>query len=599
MSDQPTTPDDQKPSREAPEPLPKHQQMTFGQHLFVWTMVLVVGVLFGIGSNFTDMMGPTHSVSGVDQTELLVRQRVARKLQDALNPRRIPAWYGGGEMFELQSSEQYAEQILLARQARKEGLMPDGKALDAIVSEFLNRDDRAANRRYADILNDLGGDRRVTEMDLRLYLAERQAVEMLHQTHVTTPAVPLAVAGPLTAMRDQIEVDEVVIDARPVLPEVKRDDPEIQTTYDRLRNERFRRAAARIIDVVVADQQKISDAVVIAEADLAKYYEEHKEQYRKPEPPKPEAGKDEKKDDKKDEKKEAPKPEYKALAEVSGEIRDILRRERSEAKIKELFDGFEKGLTDDTVETLDLAALKERAAKAGLLVKEALVIEEPDKGGAYQIPDVGEVEVSQVNLFNQELNFVSNVIQAKNGGARAVLRIAGKRDAGFRELSDPAVAKEVTAAVAGKRAYKDFLKAMEDLRANAEKLGPGGLRKALAGEAALKWDAAKKVATSTKRIIGQQGLVEYRAPAADLGGPAGDARLLVSLIMPNRPVILADEPASEGVPQIRLVQAVALKEEKPPADGERNRQADQYRALLDRYRGTLYQMELSNRIARN
>lgn len=609
MSDQPTQPDDQQPSKDAPAALPKHQTMTFSQHLFIWAMVLVVGVLFGLGYNVRDLMGGSHTISGIDQTEIFVRQRVARKLQMALATRRNPyiddsvfSWMPLSQQFELgvyecERSETYASLILLGRQARKEGLMPDGRALDGIVSDFLNREDQGSGRRYADILNDLGGDKRVTESELRTFIAERYAVNMLNQTHATTPAVPQAMSDVVGAMRDQIEVDEVVIDAKPLLPEVKPNDPEIQATYDKLRNERFRRAPARIIDAVVADQLKIADAVVITDADIATYYEANKAQYLKPEvkdEKKPEA-----KDGKKDEKKEAPKPEYKTVAEVSGDIRAILRRERSEAKIKSLFEAFEKGLTDDNVETLDAAALKDRATKAGLLVKEGLVVEEPGKGGSYQLPEVGELEVSQVNLFNQEMNFVSSVVQARNGGARSVLRIAGKRDAGYRDLADAAVLKEVTAVVAGNRVYKDFLKAMEELRANAEKLGPGGLRKAVAAEAAVKWDATRKITTTTTRITGQQGLVEYRSPPAEAGGVPGDARLLVSLILPNRPVILAAEPAGDGVPQVRLIQAVALKPEAAVAEADRGRQAESYRHRLEGYRSSLFQMDLNNRITRN
>lgn len=594
MSDQPTKPDDQKPSREPAESLPKQQTMTFGQHLFIWTMVLVVGVLFGVGSNFQDMMGGrSASISGIDQTEIRTRQRIARRLQDALNPRRIPAYYGGA-MFELQSEEQYAEQILLARQAKKDGLMPNGKALEGILRDFLNREDRDSGRRYADILSDLGGDKRITELDLSLYVAERQAVEMLSETHVAPPAVPLDMCEVMNARRDQIEYDEVVIDAGSLLPEVKAGDPEIQTTYDRLRNERFRRAATRTVDAVIADQQKISDALVITDDDLAKYYESHKEQYRKPDAPKPVAAADDKKDEKKDDKAEAPKPEYQPLADVSVEIRSILRRDRSEAKIQELFEAFNSTLADDNIETLELAALKERATKAGLLVKEGIVVEEPGKDGTYQIAEVGEIEVSMVNLFNQEIGFVSSAIKAKSGGARTVLRIAGKRDAGFRELTDAAVLKEVTAVVAGNRAYKEFLKAMEELRATAEKLGPGGLRQAVAAEAALKWDAAKKIGTATKPV-----LTELKSPPAEVGGVSADSRLLASLMLPSRPVAITVESAKNGVPQVRLIQAVAFKAEAAVAATERSRYAEAYRNGLAGYRNSLFQMDLNNRITRN
>jgi hypothetical protein len=573
MSDQPQQPE---VTNAADPHLPKHQKMTVGQHLFVWTMVVVVGVLFGMGSNVNMLGHSSATISGIDQNEIFARQRIARKLQDALNPNQMPAYYGG-EMFVQQHQEGYAENILLARQAEAEGLKPAGATLDGIVSDFLAK--KLGERTYGDALADLGGDRKVTEVELRRFLAEREAVDLLRATHVITPAVPLATVDAIAALRDQVEIDEVVIDAKPVLPEIKPDDTEVQSTYDRLRGERFRRPAARIVTIATTDLAKLSDAVTITDADLASYYDAHKDEFAKP----VEKDKD---------GKELPKT-FKALTEVAGDIRTRLRRERAEAKSKELVEGFDKSLADQGVETLELAAFKAAAQKAGLTVNDNVTIDEPEKGADLAVTGVGQLDENQLHLFAQDVNFVSTAVQAKDGGAWAVIHLDAKRDAGYRELSDPAVSREVIAVVAGKRAYAGFIKAMETLRADAEKLGPGGLRKAVAAEAALKWDVATKVTTVTKPVLD-----ELRAPAADFGGIPGEARVLASLLVAARPVALDAEEAVAGVPRVRLVQAVKLKAGEAVPEANRARMAEGYRKGLERYRETLYQADLANRISR-
>ena len=606
MTDLPTNPDDSKARGETPVPLPKHQQMSLNQHIFVWSMVLIVGVLFGMGSTVNLLGGPSYSVSGIDQPTLLARSHVARKLQNAINPSRraVSPYYnnGGGEMFELQRQEDYAENILLARQADKEGLMPNGKALQAILEDFLNTTMPDRSTRYAEVLNNLGGDRKVTEIELRQYLAERHAVKMLQETHVAPPVVPLATADIIACVGDQIELDEVVINAGPLLPEVKADDPEMVTTYEKMRAKAFRRPAARIVTFALADQDKLGDTLTITDSEIAAYYDAHKEMYKKADAPKPEVKEGDKKDDKKDEVKEPPKPEYKLLADVSGEIRAIVKRERVEAKAKELMEIFDRSLAEASVETMDLETFKKQAIKAGLTLKEGLVIAEPEQGAFLKAVGVGEMDENQIHLFTQEINFISTVIATKNNGPRVVLHVDGKREAGYREMSDPEVLKQVTSTVAGNRSYKDFIKAMEALRADAEKLGPGGLRKILATEAALKWDNAKQTDPDSKNKKGEPVtkslLDDFRAPASELNGTVGDARLYASLLTPARPVAMAAEENDQGIPQVRLIQAISLKPAAAMPEANRSRQAEIFRRQLEQYRSILYQKDLNDRISR-
>jgi hypothetical protein len=141
MSDKTNKPTD-KDEKKSDFVIPKSQQLSATQHVMIWSLVLVVGVLFGMGST-VPMLGETGSrdVGSVSEVEILMRQHVARRLQDILNPTRDQR----GEYFEPMDNrnqglhQMWADRIKLARFAEKQGLMPSGAALDDIVKEFLNR----------------------------------------------------------------------------------------------------------------------------------------------------------------------------------------------------------------------------------------------------------------------------------------------------------------------------------------------------------------------------------------------------------------------------------------------------------------------------
>ena len=624
MADQTTPPakpeaadkkDDKAPDGFA---LPKNQQLTTGQQVFIWGLVLFVGVLFGAGPITDTLLGNTDRVAyvgNISQHDIMARQGVARRLQDVLNPNRDPA----GDQFEIadrfgrqnNTLEAWAERIKLARYAESQGLLPRGEALKDMVKEFLNRPlPGNPAKRYADALQEVqGGEKGVTVEQVGRHLAEERARDLLTMARIVAPVVPVAMGdavstlGPpftsredyfLGAKGDQVVLDEVVLSAKHLLPEVKDDDAGVQAVYDRLRNVRFNRPAALETTIVYADVAALAAKTAVADSDIEAYYNAHKDDYRKPvDPPKPE---EKKADEKAEEKKpEEPKVEFKALAEVSAQIKDKLARERAELQAKELVRQFDATIeASDLLHHKDNAAFKDAAAKAGLTVREKVFIEEPKAGGTLDAGEFGMLSESQLHLFNQELHFITSAVQSTGDKASwIVLRIDGRRDAGFRDLGDPAVKAEVKAVLAGERAYKDLLAKAEEIRAAAEKAGPGGLKKWAESDAAKPWEA--KAVSKTESVVDLRGgLTEVRPPATEPGGLSNaDGRPLIALAMPEHPVALGDAPAQGDVPAVRLVQTTDYKPADPAAGAKCVERANAYRSMLQNYRFALFQRELA------
>ena len=109
----------------------KAKPITFGQQIFIWAMILLVGVIFGVGSSWTFLQQPQRSIEGVSENDLLVRKSAADRLQ------RILA--ASNERFALGSMEAYAQTLRLSRVAAAEGLLPEGTDLDRVTDEFLAR----------------------------------------------------------------------------------------------------------------------------------------------------------------------------------------------------------------------------------------------------------------------------------------------------------------------------------------------------------------------------------------------------------------------------------------------------------------------------
>jgi hypothetical protein len=608
MSEQPAHPPSVPNEDKAAQPstpaakiaLPKTQVHTATQHIFIWTMVLVVGVLFGMGGTMGALKNQNRVYDGkIDESEILLRMGTARKLQDMINPSRRSRLADGADMFEkrdgqLSANEQWAREIQEARVAESQGLLPGGAALEAIKSEFLNHPlEEGSSKHFADALREhSGGDKDLTSEELGRFLAERAAVELLIARNVVAPALPPALADIVASyIGDKVEVDELVLDAKHLLAKVADDDGEIQSTYDSLRSARFGRPRAVIVSIAYADTKALAEKVVVSPAEIEKYYGAHKEQYRLPAKPAAPATPAKPAEPGKPAPAPAPPapsaPEYRPLAEVSAEITAALKKEQAEEKAHQLVLAFNDAATD-LENQKDNAGFKAAAAKGGLLVKEKVLIEDPGSSGSLKVPDFGELSESQLRLFGQEVNYLFSPIQSTGANPSWVLlRLDDKREAGFRELKEPGVRSEVIAALAGKRAYKDLLKEAEMARAAAEKLGPGGLKKYASSDAAKPWAAT---------IVShpQPATTELRGPPPEIGGvPTGEARMIASLALVTAPVMLASTAsegsvASEDVPQVRLVQVTGYTPAPALGGEDRVRDLGMLHSVIEGYRRNLY-----------
>src|SRR5690606_31922781 len=67
------------------------RQTSLGDHLFIWTMVILVGVIFGIGPSFGLIFASRGSLSSYDVDPIQVerRQRTAETLQAVLDPQQF------------------------------------------------------------------------------------------------------------------------------------------------------------------------------------------------------------------------------------------------------------------------------------------------------------------------------------------------------------------------------------------------------------------------------------------------------------------------------------------------------------------------------
>ena len=624
MSDQPAHPpsppqgnSEAKPSAPGPKiALPKQQTPSISQHIFIWALVVIVGVLFGMGGTVNFLKSPVRSFGKIEESEILLRSNTAHKLQDMINPMRFSRTQDGSDMFEKRDSqqtgmtafEQWAREIQEARVAEAQGLLPAGAALQAIKEAFLKHPlPDGSGKTYADAMREhSGGDKEVSGEELDRFLAERTAVELLFARNIIAPALPLPLADDVASYRgDKVQADELVLTAKHLLPKIADNDAEIQSTYDKLRNTRFGRPRVAIVSVAYADAKALADKATVSEAEVETYYNAHKEQYKKPakpaEPPKPaEAAKPAKPGDAA--KPAAPpakvEPEYKTVAEVAEEIRTALKKKAAETKAHELIQAFNDAAND--LENLkDNVAFKAAAAKAGLLVKEGVAIEEPISGNQLKVPGFGELNESQLRLFAQDLNYIFSPIQSTGETPTWVLlRLDDKHEAGFRDLKEPAVRSEVIAALAGQRAYKDLLKEAEIARAAAEKLGPGGLKAYAKSPAAKAWGA-------TVTSAPQAATTELRAPPAEIDSQiSGTPTMIASLAVTAAPVMLAQAgsdsaPGAEDVPKVRLVQVTGYTPAPAPSAEDRTQDLEVLHNVVEGYRRTLYYTnELRNQMGR-
>lgn len=559
---------------------PPAKPITFGQQIFIWAMILLVGVIFGVGSSWTFLQQVPRSVDGVSENDILVRKDVAERLQRILAASR--------EQFAQNNYDNYARMIRISRVAAAEGLLPEGADLDRVTNDFLAKTvpgaNGAAGRTYLDLLLEHQGAKdEVTRLELRRLLAERTAIEALFARNVGSPAIPTSVSAAIDTIRaTRLTAAEVTLDAKHLLTEVKGDDAEVQSTYDKLRGTRFTRHAQVTATVAAADLKALAAKAVIGDTEIAAYYEQHKETYRKPAAaPVPPAVVDPK-----------AAPEYKPLAEVAAEIKATLARTAAEQAAQAAIQAFNGVVDEKSLEQADAKAFAAAATAAGLVVTDAMVIDEP-ADGQVDLGPFGKIK-DPAGLFSKDPGFITNPLQsAANDAGRTwfVLRLTQRTPAGFRTLDE--VRAEVQGIVAGNRAYAALLTEAEKLRQAAEAAGPGGLAKVMADPANAAW--AAKVDSQPLRP-----LVELHAPATEPGGAPGDARLGASLALPSRPVALAEvEGKDQATPQVRLIQVTEVKRDELPANpGAGADAANMYRDALNRYQQQQFDRTLREKLGK-
>jgi hypothetical protein len=544
--------------------------LTFGQQLFIWSMVIIVGIVFGVGASFPLVLAPTPTIAGVAEGEVLQRSQTAERIERIINPT------GGWQPVIAQPRwmenplEAYAQDLRLARVAEARGLMPRGAALDLVEREFLATPlPGSPGRTYHDALKEhVGGLDQVKREDMRRILAERAARDALYLRSAIAPAVPRAIAGEMVGLRgDRATVAEVVLSGARFIPEVKPDDPEIPTTFERLRATRFTRPAGATVLLAWADRDALAKDLAISDADAKSWYDGHRDQF----PGEP------------DPKDPAKAPEPKPFEAVKAEVVAKVRAERGSALARERIEVLNEAIEKEALDgDKDPARFRAAAEKAGLAVEELQL--EDRTPGTVDLGRIGTVK-DVMRLYGKEhdTGFVTQPL-ITNAGHWIVLRLGARRDPGFQELD--AVRNQVAAHLAGRRAWKALLESAGTLRGELEQRGSGGLAAWAAGDEAKPWSAQ----LSTRQIALATRLP---TPPAEADGAAGDPVFLAALALPGRPIALvAAEPAWEGdVPRVRLVQVGDLS--TAPREGlAEGALADSYRNALRRFGLVIFDREL-------
>jgi len=638
----------------APGGLLPSKEMTFSQRLFIWTMVILVGVVFGgVGSTFGSMSLTGRTIDGVDALEIERVERLAARLQEAINP----AQQRGSESFVLQAYEgqrksPYVAWLRQAHLAFSEGYKPTAPVTEQLVKDFLARtvvaseqDADQGKRTYFDVLVERRAKDRVSPDDLGWYLAMRHAIRAMHTRRLAVPVVPTAVAddvrglGDVTYMRfgnyqfprempgDQVQLDQVTLSAQVVAADGVLDEAELQAAYDRLRTkERFLESKRAVVAVAYLDIKAALDKAKPTAEQVQKHYEANKKDYKKPAAPKPDDKKPDaaKPEDKKTETK--PDDDYTPLAEVRGEIEKTLAAKTKVeliATARKNVAQFAQRLSDDGFDEKDQAAFVAAAERDGLSIKENVVVVVPGADGI-ELPGMGKIEGGdgRARLFASESKpgFITAALRTQgDDGTALVMRLAEVRPAQVRALSDPAVRKEVSTYLAGRKAWDKLLVEAKTLRDEAAKLGAGGLRKRFEDAALRKrWtiaevkDAAapvtdpppakdKKDAKDEKDTLVTEttvaALTEFAAPPESLDQPAvGDRQTVAALAVPTWPVLLVEGDSTGDVPTVRLVQATRYVVPGAAAADRRDDLAQRYRTYWFNYQARLLGREIDDRL---
>jgi hypothetical protein len=548
---------------------PVAKPLTLSQQIFIWTMVAIVGVIFGVGASFSLVFAPTQRIAGIAEGEVLQRMQVAERMERVLNPNAHPynrIWTPGPWVDN--PLESYATDLRLARIGEARGLLPKGQALERIEQEFLATPmPGASGRTYLDALREhTGGNDEVRRDDLRRTLGELAARRSLFARSAIAPAVPRAIAPDVAGLRsDRAELAEVVLSGARFVPEVKPDDPEIPAAYERLRGSRFTKPGGVSVAIAWADRDELGKALEISDADAEAWYGTHKDLF----PGEPDA------------KDPGKKPEAKPFAEVKDQVIAKLRAERGSSAAQKALDALNRNA--DVLEG-EKDPARFRAAVAEAKLKLAEITAEDRTPGTVDLGALGTIK-DVMRLFGREheVGFLSEP-QITSAGHWVMIRLEKRTDPGFQELDS--VRAEVARHLAGRRAWKPLMEAAAKLRDELAGKGPGALAVWAASEEAKPWNVS--LVNKPQPLTSQLAV-----PPAEADGVPGEPQLLAALALSARPpALVAAEPAWEGeVPRVRLVQVGEIK--PGPRDGLAETQfAGQYRSALARYSQMLFSREL-------
>src|SRR3954468_9004498 len=101
--------------------LPKSKQISMSQHIFIWSLVIVVGALFGMSGSLAVIQGPQQVHGGVSDNVVTSYLAIDKKLEHILG-RRVGLDF-----------DDYIERVKIGREAESEGLKPSGEALEKLV----------------------------------------------------------------------------------------------------------------------------------------------------------------------------------------------------------------------------------------------------------------------------------------------------------------------------------------------------------------------------------------------------------------------------------------------------------------------------------
>ncbi|MCX8040268.1 MAG: peptidylprolyl isomerase [Planctomycetota bacterium] len=567
---QPPSPAPAQGQPASPEAAPE-RHLTFGQQLFIWSMVIIVGVVFGIGASFSLVFVPTVKVAGVAEGEVIYRMQLADRLERVLNPHGHPLrpLFRHPPTLENQL-EAYAIDLRLSRLAESRGLLPKGEALDRLESEFLATP-LGNNRTYRDALREhVGGPQEISRQDLRRFLAERAARQALVARAAIAPAVPLAIAEEVVIMRgDRAGIYDVTISGAHLVPTVAPDDPEIPAVYERLRTTRFATPPAVAVAVAWADRDELGAQLAISDAEAEAWYAAHQQEFApKPDPAKPD-------------EQPAPKP----FAEVKDEVFAKLRAERGSREAQRRIEDFNRR-GEELENERDGARFRAAVAEAGLKLAELTIVDRTP--GTIDLGELGTCK-DLMRLFGREHEpgFLSEPI-ATSKGHWAMLRLERRIEAGFRSLDE--VREEVRRYLAGRRAWERLIAEATRLRDELTTQGEDAVSKWARSEAGKVWQADVQARSVPL-------MMRFPGVPSDPDGTASEPVLVAAVAQPSRPVFLAAaEPLwKDDVPRLRLLQVYSI--DTAPRDRlPRVAFARQVRSWSERYGEVLLDRELQAKL---